>query len=173
MEKQREALQFVADNAFKLPAFWKNEEVLKRVGYDFYLDSVARFGTRPLNALLSADRIDRMIKFQTAGLETFSPVALFNEVKSAIFEELGDRRPDVSAYRRHLQAAMVNLLIDGVEAPSDGDDAVSEDFRSLCRSTLADLQEDLERVGSRNSGTLTGIHFQNLADKAADALDVD
>lgn len=173
IEKQREAMQFIADNAFKLPAFWKNEDVLKRVGYDFYLDSVASFGTRPLNSLLSADHIDRMIKFQTAGLETYDPVALFADVKSAIFEELGDRRPDVSAYRRHLQAAMVNLLIDGVEAPSDGDDAVSEDFRSLCRSTLADLQEDLERVGSRNSGTLTGIHFQNLADKAADALDVD
>ncbi|WP_262693704.1 zinc-dependent metalloprotease [Kordiimonas aquimaris] len=173
MDKQREAMQFIADNAFKLPAFWKNEDVLKRVGYDFYIDSVARFGTRPLNTFLSADKIDRIIKFQAAGLETYDPVELFTDVRSAIFEELGERRPNVSAYRRNLQAAMVNLLIAGVTAPSEGDDAVSDDYRSLCRSTLAGLQSDLERVGDRNSGTLTGIHFQNLASKAADALDVD
>lgn len=173
LAKQQEAMSFIAENAFKLPAFWRNEEVLKRVGYDFYIDTVMRLGTRPLNRLLSSARVDRMIKFQAAGLETYSPVALFNDVKSAIFEELGERRPNVDAYRRNLQSTMVNLLITGVEAPNSGDDAVSDDYRSLSRATLAGLQSDLERVGNRNSGTLTGIHFQNLASKIAEALDTD
>ncbi len=173
LEKQEEAMAFIAENAFKLPAFWKNEEVLKRVGYDFYMDTVTRLGTRPLNRLLSSARVDRIIKFQAAGLETYSPVALFNDVKDAVFEELKQRRPEVDAYRRNLQSTMVNLLIAGVEAPTSGDDAVSDDYRSLSRATLSGLQDDLERIGNRNGGTLTGVHFQNLASKIAEALDTD
>lgn len=173
MDRQREAMAFLADNAFKLPAFWKNEEALKRVGYDFYLDSVMRIGTRPLGRLLAPARVDRLVKFQEAGLETYSPVALFNDVREAIFEELGDRRPDVSAYRRALQSFMVNTLIDGIEAPTSGDKRVSDDYRSLARATLGKLQGDLERVGGRNEETLTGIHFLNLAGKIEEALDTD
>ena len=144
---------------FKLPAFWKNEEVLKRVGYDFYLDSVTRLGTRPLRALLAPVRTDRLVKFQAADLETYSPVALFTDVREAVFEELGERKPEVTAYRRALQSFMVNTLIDGLEAPTSGDERVSDDYRSLCRATLTILQKDLARVGNRNSETLTGIHF--------------
>lgn len=173
LAKQQEAMAFIAENAFKLPAFWKNEDVLKRVGYDFYLDTVMRLGTQPLTRLLAPARVDRIVKFQVAGLETYSPVALFNDVKSAVFEELGDRRPDVDAYRRTLQSTMVNLLITGLEAPTTGDEAVSDDYRALARATLGSLQGDLERVGGRNSGSLTGIHFQNLASKIEDALDTD
>ena len=173
MDKQREALAFIAENAFKLPEFWKNEEVLKRVGYDFYLNTVTRFGTRAVTRLLSAERIDRIVKFQAGGLETYDPVALFNDVQAAVFEELSQRRPNVDAYRRNLQSTMVNLLITGLEAPTSGDKRVSDDYRSLCRATLSGLQNDLERVGDRNSGSLTGIHFQNLAGKIAEALDSD
>ena len=173
MDKQREAMAFLKDNAFKLPAFWKNEEVLKRVGYDFYIDSVTRLGTRPIGQLLSPARVDRIVKFEAAGLETYSPVALFNDVREAVFEELGERRPNVDAYRRALQSFMVNTLIDGINAPTSGDDRVSDEYRSLARATLTRLQDDLERVGERNSETLTGIHFLNLASKIADALDAD
>lgn len=173
LAKQQEAMAFIAENAFKLPAFWKNEEVLKRVGYDFYINSVTGLGTTPLNALLSPARVDRIVKFQAAGLETYSPVALFNDVKEAIFEELGNRRPNVDAYRRNLQSMMVNLLVTALEAPTSGDKAVSDDYRALARATLAGLQADLERIGNRNSDSLTGIHFQNLAAKIAEALDTD
>ena len=173
MEKQKEAFEYVAKYAFKLPDFWKNKEVLKRVGYDFYLDAVTRFGTRPLGQLLSARRIDRMVKFRAGGIETYDPVELFSNVRAAVFEEARKRNPDVSAFRRRLQASMVNLLIAGVEAPSSGDDRVSDDYRALCRSTLVTLEKQLSRVGSKNASTMSGIHFQNLAAKIAKTLDAD
>ncbi len=173
MEKQKAAMKFVAENAFKLPSFWKNEEVLKRVGYDFYIDTVTRFGTRPLRQMLSPARIDRIVKFRSGGLETYDPVELFADVKSAVFEELKQRKPDVSAFRRNLQSSMVNLLIAGIEAPSTGDKRVSDDYKSLSRATLVKLEKELTRVGAKNSSTMSGIHFQNLAGKIAKALDAD
>ncbi len=184
MKKQQAAMKFVAENAFKLPAFWNNEEVMKRVGYDFYMDTVSRIGTRPLGALLSSAKIDRLFKFRAAGLETYDPVALFSDVKSAVFEELESRKPDVSAYRRTLQASMVNTLIAGLTPPKEKvkvesrgrgrnrDTAnASEDYKALCRATLVDLQKTLTRVGRKNSGTMSGIHFMNLAGKIKDALE--
>jgi hypothetical protein len=173
--KQREAMKFIAENAFKLPAFWKNEDVLQRVGYDFYINTVSRFGTRSLNRLLSPAVADRLVKFDAAGLEVYSPVALYNDIREAVFEEVGDRKPNVGAYRRNLQSFMVNLLIKGVEAPSGREkDAVSEEYRSLARATLVKLEKDLgNKAGSKNSNSITGIHFQNLAGKIAEALDTD
>ena len=174
MAKQREAMKFIAENAFKLPAFWKNEAVLQRVGYDFYIDTVSRFGTRSLNRLLSPAVADRLVKFDAAGLEVYSPVALYNDVRKAVFEEVNDRKPSVGAYRRNLQSTMVNMLIDGLEAPSGREkDAVSEEYRSLARATLSKLEKDLSKAGSKNANSIIGIHFQNLAGKIAEALDTD
>ncbi|UTW54747.1 zinc-dependent metalloprotease [Kordiimonas sp. SCSIO 12610] len=172
LAKQREAMNFIAQNAFKLPSFWKNEAVLQRVGYDFYIDTVSRFGTRSLNRLLSPAVADRLVKFEAAGLEVYSPVALYNDVREAVFEEVSDRKPNVGAYRRNLQSTMVNILINGLEAPSGrAKDAVSEEYRSLARATLSKLEKDLSKAASKNANSITGIHFQNLASKILEALD--
>lgn len=171
LDKQREAMTFIQANAFKLPDFWKNEDVLQRVGYDFYLDTVVRFGTRQIDRLTDPDLVDRLVKFQAAGLEAYDPVALMGELRTGLFEEAKRSKNRVSAYRRHLQGHFVNLLIAGLEAPANGDDAVSEDFRSLARSVLISLSDDLGKVSSNR--TMTGIHYQNLAAKIDETLDVD
>ncbi|UTW60242.1 zinc-dependent metalloprotease [Kordiimonas sp. SCSIO 12603] len=170
LAKQKEAMKFIADNAFKLPSFWKNEEVLKRVGYDFYSNTVNGFGTRIVRSMLAPAKIDRIVKFREGGLETYDPVELFGDVKAAVFEELKDRKPNVSAYRRNLQGEMVNHLIAGIEAE---DGKVSEDYRSLSRATLVELESELKKVGARNAKIMSGIHFLNLAGKIEKALDAD
>jgi len=167
--RQKEALSFLAANAFKLPAFWKNDAVMQRVGHDFYLDTVNRFGTRTLGSLMAPYKIDHMVKLRAAGVANYNPVELFNDVSDAVFEELKRRKPDVSAYRRNLQAAMVNMLAENVGSGASS----SDDYQALARATLVSLESDLRRVGSRNSDTMSGIHFLNLAGKIKDALDQD
>ena len=170
--KQQEALDFVKENGFKLPDFWKNEDVLKRVGYDFYLNTVAGFGTRTLTRLMDPDRIDYIIKQQAGGITMYDPVKLFNEVREALFEETGDRKATVTAYRRSLQSAYVNWMIKHID-PKDEPKApkVSEDYRALARASLKTLQNDLEKASG--TATMAGIHFANLADKVEKALDTD
>jgi len=169
LARQKEALRFLAANAFKLPAFWKNDEVMKRVGQDFYLDTVSRFGTNALNRVLSARTVDHMIKQRAAGVVAYSPVELFAEVRSAVFEELNSRKPNVSAYRRNLQATMVNKLVTAIAPKSK----LSNDYKALSRSTLVSLEKDLSRVGAKNASAMSGIHFSNLAAKISEALDQD
>lgn len=170
--KQQEALDFIKENAFKLPAFWQNEEVLKRIGHDKYMETVTRFGDRTLNQLMAPARIDHMIEQRAGGLDMYDPVKLFAEVRGSLFEEAGRRGGSVTAYRRHLQSSFVNMMIDHLE-PSKGRNGqtVSEDYRALARASLVALQRDLNRAGNGNS--LAGIHFANLSAKIEKALETD
>ena len=172
--KQQEALDFLKDNAFKLPAFWRNEAVLQRIGHDAYMETVSRFGDRTLSRLMAPERVHHMIEQRAGGLQMYDPVKLFSEVRGALFEEARQRNPSVSAYRRHLQASFVNMMIDHLEpAESEGDDdmMVSEDYRALARASLVALQRDLGRASGENS--IAGIHFANLSAKIEKALSAD
>lgn len=172
LDKQQEAMDFLKVNAFKLPSFWRNPEVLKRIGHDSYIDTVTRFGDRTLNQLMSPQRIAHIIDQRAGGLEMYDPVKLFSEVRGTLFEEARQRRGEVSAYRRHLQSSFVNMMIDNLE-PKEGPDGanVTEDYRALARASLAALQRDLNRASRRKD--LTGIHFANLKAKIDKALSVD
>ncbi|MDB2438483.1 zinc-dependent metalloprotease [Hellea sp.] len=173
LTKQQEALDFVKENALKLPEFWRNEEVLQRIGYETYLDTVTRFGDRTLNGLMAPDRIAHIIEAQAGGLEMYDPVELFSEVRTALFEEAGQRGTDVTAYRRHLQSSFVNMMIKSLEpAKKDADKtAVTEDYQALARASLVALQRDLRSPSRTNN--LKGLHFANLAAKIDKALDTD
>jgi len=181
LEKQQEALDFIQENGFKLPAFWQNEEVLKRVGYAFYSETTNRMGERLLRSILSPTRIAHMVKQQAGGLEIYSPVKLFREVRTGLFAEAKSRDKTVTAYRRNLQSMFVNMLIAAIDpapkrsaAPARGPVRIapmSEDYKALARANLKSLQRDLNRAA--NSSNMAGIHFANLAAKIADALDGD
>jgi len=170
--KQQEALDFLKENAFKLPEFWRNPQVLKRIGHDTYMDIVTRFGDRTLNRLMSPERVAHMVEQRAGGLEMYDPVKLFSEVRGTLFEEAKRKDKDVSAYRRHLQSSFVNMMIENLEpsAKKDGP-TVTEDYRALARASLVTLQKDLKRASNTNS--LAGIHFANLAAKIDKALSVD
>jgi hypothetical protein len=171
MARQQEALDFLKDNAFKLPEFWRNEDVLQRIGYETYLETVTGFGDRTLNQLMSPERIAHIVEKRAGGLEMYDPVKLFSEVRGSLFEEAGHKGTDVSAYRRHLQSSFVNMMIKSLE-PSMGDDTpITEDYRALARASLTALQKDLKRASATDS--LTGLHFANLAAKIDKALDTD
>ena len=172
LAKQQEALDFLKENAFKLPEFWQHPDVLQRIGHDTYLETVTRFGDRTLNQLMSPNRIAHIIEQRAGGLEMYDPVKLFAEVRGALFEEASRRQSNVSAYRRHLQSRFVTMMIDSLE-PSDKADApaISEDYRALARASLIALQRDLARASNANS--LSGIHFSNLSAKIEKALKAD
>ena len=172
LAKQQDALDFLKDNAFKLPEFWRNEEVLKRIGYTTYLNTVTRFGDRTLNQLMSPERVAHIVEKRAGGLEMYDPVDLFSEVRSSLFEEADQKGSDVSAYRRHLQSSFVNMMIKSLEPPKDTDRTpVTEDYQALARASLVVLQKDLKLASKTNS--LTGIHFANIAAKINKALEID
>lgn len=167
--KQQDALDFLKDNAFKLPDFWLHPEVLQRIGHDTYLETVTRFGDRTLNQLLSPGRITHIIEQRAAGQETYAPIKLFTEVRGALFEEVKTRGKSVSAYRRHLQSSFVNMMIDRLEPSKEVEASpVTEDYRALARASLVALQGNLKRAS--NTYNLTGVHYANLAAKIDKAL---
>lgn len=171
LDKQKEAMQFIQQNAFKLPDFWMNQAVLQRVGYDFYLDTVGRLGTRQIDRLLSHELIDRLVKFQAAGLEVYNPVAMMNDLTKGLFEEANSSNSSVSAYRRHLQGHFVNHLIKGLDASAKANKDASEDYRAIVRSVLISLEQDLAKVAGNQN--MTAIHYQNLLGKITEALKPD
>ncbi len=171
LDKQQDALNFLKENAFKLPEFWRHPEVLKRIGHDTYLETVSQFGDRTLNQLLSPARIANIVEQRAGGLDVYDPVKLFAEIRTALFEEAKQRRGDVSAYRRHLQSSFVNMMIDNLEPKKEaGENRVTEDYHALARASLTALQKDLKRASRRSN--LAGVHFANLSAKIDKALSV-
>lgn len=172
LNRQQEALDFLKDNAFRLPEFWQNPEVLQRIGHDRYMETVSRFGDRTLTRLMSPELIAHMIEQRAGGLETYSPVKLFTEVRGALFEEASSGDKTVSAYRRHLQSSFVNMMIASLEPSKDSNGkGMTEDYRALARASLTALQEELQPVSKMDN--LAGMHFANLAAKIDKALDAD
>ncbi|MEP3890378.1 MAG: zinc-dependent metalloprotease [Hellea sp.] len=172
LAKQQEALDFLKDNAFKLPEFWRDPDVLQRIGHDTYMNTVTRFGDRTLTRLTSPELIAHMIEQREGGLETYGPVKLFSEVRGALFEEARGRDKNVSAYRRHLQSSFVNMMIKSLEPSKDNNSkAVTEDYRALARASLVVLQKELKPASRMDN--LAGMHFANLAAKIDKALAID
>lgn len=172
IDEQKEAMQFLADNVFTLPKFWQNEEVLKRVGYDYYMDTVTRIGTRPFGYLLRPSMIDNQFKLMAAGKTVYSPIDIFSDLTDAVFSEVKDRKPDVSGYRRAIQASLVDRMINALGPQKEKSrTSYSTDYKALTRATLKGLQKDLTRAGNKAKSSMSGMHFLNLAADIEAALD--
>lgn len=166
--KQKEAMAFLKDHAFNLPAFWKNDDIIKRLGADSYLSNVTRVGRRALSRLTSSYLMDNQFKVEAAGFEIYHPIAIMDDLKDAVFTELSQRKPKVDAYRRNLQGYMVEQLIKGMDAANG-----SMDYKALVRGNLLDLEGKLKKAALKAKGTMTGMHFANLAAQIEDAMDKD
>ncbi len=191
-ERQREALDLLAEEAFSEDAFGADPTTLNRLAPDLWFDWRRSFtGMLPLDYpvhrqvlvfqrfllqdLLHPERLHRVVDNQLRtpdGVEPFTLGELFATLTDAVWSEVarsGSPR-EVASVRRNLQRAHLErleaLLLRESMPGIGGEVTVPHDARALARAELTELGDRLERA-TRADGGLTRESRAHLEESRA------
>jgi Met-zincin len=167
--RQEGAVKFLADNAFKAPAWALNAEILRRIEPVGVLDRIEASQTRVLNALLSSARVQRLVEQDAIdGAAAYAPLEFLGDVRRGVWSEIYvTGAPKIDAYRRNLQRAYVETLGNRV----NGSQAQSDDARAFFRGELKTLDNNLAAALPRQPDRATQLHIEDVRMQIARALD--
>lgn len=170
-EKQKEAVAFLNEHAFKVPASLIDPNVLARLEAGGAPDRILAAQKRILSTLLSEDRTKRMSEIAARDPQNaYPPLDMLRDLRSSIFAEIERGTGDVDLYRRNLQRAFVEILSGEVKK-----DAASSDLPALSRGELEVLRQVLEQRGMMSlfPGTMnvSQLHMRDLKARIDRALD--
>lgn len=163
-ERQKAAVQLLAEECLKTPTWLMPETVLRKLGPEGAADRLAASQNRVLGQLLNDARLERLMDLeQRFGQEAYSVRELLNDLRGAIFTELTAQKPKVDLYRRALQRNYVNLLIGKVSN-------TSSEVRARAIGELRQIVNLVRRAIPNAADLETGLHLDDLRRLIEDAL---
>ncbi len=198
-DRQREALRLIIDEAFAPGAFGVDAETLNKMApnrwstdwqfswfapIDYPIHTtVAGVQRNLLGQVMHNGRLIRMIDNEVRmprGQEAFTVTELFGTLTTEIWAEVGwngRRAGNVDSYRRNLQRAYVDQLIDKTldRVPgtrSNFNPSTPEDARSLARYELSRLSTRIAQIqGNGRLDTVTRAHLAESKARIDQALE--
>lgn len=168
---QKEAVNFLRTHAFSAPSWILNSEILSRVNQADFVDGFRGRQTSVLNNLLDAQRIARLIEYETRTTNTYSPFEFMDDVRGAVWTELAGNNT-INVYRRNLQRAYIERMeyLMNEELPTMSAryreymgwtpvDVSQSDIRPIVRDQLETLQRDISRTRNRVNDRATRVHL--------------
>ncbi len=186
--RQKRAVAFLNENAFRTPTFLLDEEVLRRIEPSGEVARISAAQAAILASLLRDSRLDRMSEYAQgapAG-SAYTPLELLGDVRSGLFSELGSTA-EIDVYRRALQRAYVDDLAEKLLPPPPAANGVARaaprptrpaldpklsDVRAVALAELKALDTQLGRAMLLARG-MKRAHLEDLRYRIAKALDVD
>jgi hypothetical protein len=101
------------------------------------------------------------------GVAAYRPADFLADVRHGIWRELDSPQVKIDVYRRRLQNSYLDLLSQKL----NGRLAVTDDYRSLIRQELRDLNAALGVAATRAQDRETRAHLADARDEIAKALD--
>jgi hypothetical protein len=168
-DKQARATAFLNANAFRVPVWMVQPEVLRRIEPAGALDRVLAAQLRVLGTVLSSARIERLVEQESIdGTAAYRAVDFLTEVRKGIWSEVYGAAPvKVDAYRRNLQRAYVETLSERI----NGRQAAANDARAFFRGELRTLDRDVQANLARVTDRATRLHLEDVRTQIARALD--
>ena len=156
--KQREAVAFLNDHAFRTPTMFLQEDIIGRIEASGAADRVAAAQNAVLGALINAGRIKRMSELVAEnGGGAYPPAEMLSDVTAGIWSEIAEASPAIDLYRRNLQRAHVERLTAALESADS-----ASDVPALARGELIDLLEQVQ--GSMEGADVTtSRHLSDIA----------
>lgn len=173
-EKQERAVEFLIENGIDLPAFWIDQEILKRIGHDKFEQYGKYIIRQVVGSPLTSYRLDSLIKLQATGHDVMDPVKTMNKFVNAIFGDIKFRRPKTDQYRIMLQDYFVTKLLKDiapVTSKSSRTPKPSSSFVAMIRGIAADLKTKLQAAANKHDGKLHGYRYAGLAAKLKEGLE--
>jgi hypothetical protein len=175
--QQREAVAFLNQNAFQVPAFLLNREILQRIEQEGIVRRVRQAQLSVLNTLLAKQRLDRLIEYEalaSRGGEYYSVGELLGDLRGGVWSELTQGNPRIDVYRRNLQRAYLEAVENTLNPPPPPPGASPQlmqqlqqqrwpsDVRPLLRGELADLDRAIEAAIARTNDSMTRLHLRDV-----------
>jgi hypothetical protein len=109
-EKQKRAVDFVVNQAFKTPKWMIEPELLNRFEGVGMVERIRGAQERVLNNILEPGRMSRVIENQTLnGSNAYPLLSLMSDVRNGIWTELSTKET-ADTYRRNLQRAYLDRM---------------------------------------------------------------
>ncbi|MEN8196544.1 MAG: zinc-dependent metalloprotease, partial [Pseudomonadota bacterium] len=95
---------FLDEHVFQTPEWLLDESILRRIEPAGAVDRIRGRQVGILNNLLHPTRLQRLIEAEAIDSENaYSILSFMQDLKEAVWRELGDSRPVIDTYRRNLQ----------------------------------------------------------------------
>ncbi len=169
-ERQKAAVAFLLENAFKVPTALVAPEILQRLEAAGVSDRILGSQRSTLARLLNATRLKRMAEAAARdGDAAYRPIEMMSDLHEGLWSELKDKPIDVDLFRRNLQRAYVDLLGNVVGSSSN-----DSDLPALARAELKRTLDELKTVMSDDATQITPasrVHLDDLRARIELALD--
>ena len=179
--RQQEAVAFLGVHVFTTPTWLIDEQISQLLTPTDVAQRLSNQQTRVLRTVISSDKLLRLLDQQTRfGTEAYSVESLLDDVEKLVLTEVATKKP-VDFYRRNLQRAFVQNLIDKAARPADagndsfaaffrGPNTYNTDVRAISRARLKSIQKKLQAAKSADG--MTTAHFEDLDLQIRQALEV-
>ena len=182
--RQREAMRFLHEEAFRTPTWLFEPEILRRIEVEGGIARIRAAQVRVLENVLGDARMRRLVEFEAmAGRgapNTYTLGEMLTELRQGIWSELRDGSVRIDATRRHLQRAYldeVNEKINpptatlvvaqgGGQAPPQGPPPPpvlpNSDAQTLLRGELVELDAAIRSAVPRAADRTTRLHLLGM-----------
>ncbi|HEX5634424.1 MAG TPA: zinc-dependent metalloprotease, partial [Gemmatimonadales bacterium] len=157
--RQKEAVRFLGENAFRVPPWLLDQDVLRRIEGEGVVARVRQAQGNVLNQLLGEARLGRLVEYEALATrpdEAYSVGEYLGDVRRGVWGELTAGRVRVDVFRRNLQRAYleaVDRTINPPPAPALPPQVIilglpqaprfSTDARPLLRGELVELDRQI------------------------------
>ena len=172
-QRQREAMRFLAANAFRVPAWFVNDEILFRIEAEGHVDRIRQAQAGVLSTLLNEFRIRRLSEYEAllpAG-QAYTVGDMMNDLRAGVWSELSQNRVNIDVYRRNLQRAHIEALNTLLNPPEPARNAPQfgpqrprypSDTRAAARGELVTLRQQANAALGRAANSMTRLHLRDV-----------
>ena len=182
--RQRDAVRFLNEHAFRTPDFFLDPSLLRKVEPQGSVNRIGNAQRGVLTTLLQNDRLARMVELEALaenGERTYRLGEFLGDVRRGVWSEIQRGQP-IDAYRRRLQRGYLELMGQKINPPTPtgaaaafpgaaGNVAALGDVRALLRGELLDLDRELAAAVGRTSDRTSRLHLQDARDQIKKILD--
>jgi len=171
--RQREAVAFLNEAAFRTPEFFLDKEILRRLDPAGAIARISQSQRSVLARLLNGDRIANLIEFEALarpGEDVYPAGEMLHDLRRGVWSELSASRVKIDAVRRLLQHAYIDLVEENLKASPERAPQ-RHDAQALLRYELRRLDEEIRAALPRAGDGLTRAHLEAVRVRISRILD--
>jgi hypothetical protein len=177
--RQREAMRFLAEHAFRVPEYLLDPELLFRMEQEGTLNRIRNAQAAVLNTLLAPARLNRLVEYEALARGTeraYTLAEMVADLRRGVWTELASGNPRIDPYRRNLQRAyleavdrIVNPAATPQAPPTPGTPPATPqqlrsggDARAVLRGELVELDRAAQSAIARTGDAMTRLHLRDV-----------
>ena len=186
--RQKEALQFLLDNAYTTPTWLLNQDILRKLEPNGSLNRVGGAQARSLAAIVANDRLQRMLEMEamaTSRNEVYPVADMLADLRAGLWKEIATGAP-IDAFRRRLQRVYLEAMASKINPPAAAAAAQgpgggrgqtapvgTADFRPILKAEMRALDAELAAAIAKTTDRMSKAHLEDARDQIRKMLDTE